>query len=82
MIELYSNVTKHVNRQISESTSTPRYKQITDEENFESICVNFMFRELFPRMDIQLSPEIAIGLYYIMISYTCRTYEFTDNHIF
>ena len=34
------------------------------EENFESICVNFMFRGLFPRMDIQLSPEIAIRLYY------------------
>ena len=29
-----------------------------------NLCVNFMFRELFPRMDIQLSPEIAIRLYY------------------
>ena len=29
--------------------------------------MKFMFRELFPRMDIQLSPEIAIRLYYYII---------------
>jgi len=29
--------------------------------------MKFMLRELFPRMDIQLSPEIAIRLYYIII---------------
>ena len=27
-----------------------RYKQITDEEDFEFNCVKFMFRELFPRI--------------------------------
>ena len=30
-------------------------------------CVKFMFRELFPCLDIQLSPEIAVRLYYIII---------------
>ena len=29
-----------------------------------------MLRELFPRMDIQLSPEIAIRLYYIILLLT------------
>ena len=66
MIELHSNVTKQMNRQIPESTSTSRYIQTTGEENFESICVKFVFRELFPHIDIQLSPEIAIRLYHIL----------------
>ena len=30
--------------------------------------MKFMFRELFPRMDIQLSPEIAVQLYCFIIS--------------
>ena len=32
----------------------------------ERACLEFMSRELFPRMDIQLTPEIAIQLYYII----------------
>ena len=53
--------------------STLRYKQITDEENFEFICVNFMFKELYPRMDIKLSPEIAN---------VCKVKNFSDLRIF
>ena len=48
-----------------------------DEENFLSNCVKLIFRELFPRMDIQLTPEIAIQLYYILntsLSLELRSY--------
>ena len=48
-----------------------------DEENFLSNCAKLIFRELFPRMDIQLTPEIAIQLYYILntsLSLELRSY--------
>ena len=44
-------------------------------QQYLSICVNIMFRELFPRMDIQLSPEIAIRLYYITLYFSGATKE-------
>ena len=73
---------KWTDKSLSQRPLQDIYKQITDEENFESICVKFMFREPFPHMDIQFSPEIAMRLYTIIhhityipcIVYKCIVY--------